>query len=167
MYGLATIRRMNEEAGERAREEGIEPFLLEDASELDGMPPFPFPNVGDGADDLDERLERVDSLFCDSSGFGSPGEPALTVPQLLERLHDLDYRSADDAAFGFELNKMIEEVTGGLNARYAAVQAGEDIHPAKAQWNTKNVKAWMSTFAKWPDEAAFTAAKKERAKKAK
>jgi hypothetical protein len=89
MYGLATIRRMNEEAGERAREEGIEPFLLEDASELDGMPPFPFPNVGDGADDLDERLERVDSLFCDSSGFGSPGEPALTVPQLLERLHDL------------------------------------------------------------------------------
>ena len=86
---------------------------------------------------------------------------------VLERLHGLDYRSADDAAFGFELNKMIEEVTGGLNARYAAVQAGEDIHPAKAQWNTKNVKAWMSTFAKWPDEAAFTAAKKARAKNAK
>ncbi|MEC8651443.1 MAG: hypothetical protein VXY92_02685 [Planctomycetota bacterium] len=84
---------------------------------------------------------------------------------ILERLHGLDYRNADDAAFGFELNKMIEEITGGLNARYAAVQAGEDVHPAKAQWNTKTVKAWMSTFAKWPDEAAFKKAKKERAKK--
>ena len=84
---------------------------------------------------------------------------------ILERLHGLDYRNADDAAFGFELNKMIEEITGGLNARYAAVQAGEDVHPAKAQWNTKTVKAWMSTFAKWPDEAAFKKAKKDRAKK--
>lgn len=84
---------------------------------------------------------------------------------IVERLHGLDYRDADDAAFGFELNKMIEEITGGLNARYAAVQAGEDVHPAKAQWNTKTVKAWMSTFAKWPDEAAFKKAKKELAKK--
>ena len=60
---------------------------------------------------------------------------------------------------------MIEEITGGLNAGYAAVQAGEDVHPAKAQWNTKNVKAWMTAFAKWPDEAAFKKNKKERAKK--
>ena len=84
---------------------------------------------------------------------------------ILERLHSLDYRNADDAAFGFELNKMIEEITGGLNAAYAAIQAGEDVHPAKAQWNTKNVKAWMTAFAKWPDEAAFKKNKKERAKK--
>ena len=84
---------------------------------------------------------------------------------ILERLHGIDYLDADDAAFGFELNKMIEQITGGLNARYAAVQAGEDVHPAKAQWNTKTVKAWMSTFAKWPDEAAFKKAKRERAKR--
>ena len=73
---------------------------------------------------------------------------------ILERLHGLNYGNADDAAFGFELNKMIEEITGGLNAKYSAVQAGEDVHPAKAQWNTKNVGAWMKQFAKWPDEAA-------------
>jgi hypothetical protein len=91
------------------------------------------------------------------------GYPALFA--ILERLHGLDYRRAEDAAFGFELNKVIEDITGGLNARYSAVQAGEEIHPAKAQWNTKTVKAWMSTFAKWPDEATFTEAKKERAKK--
>ena len=39
------------------------------------------------------------------------------------------------------------------------------MHPAKAQWNTKTVKAWMSMFAKWPDEAAFKKSKKERAKR--
>ncbi|MFK7740050.1 MAG: hypothetical protein AB8H80_06965 [Planctomycetota bacterium] len=93
------------------------------------------------------------------------GYPALFA--ILERLRTLDYKSTDDAAFGFELNRMIQEMTGGLNARYAAVEAGETLHPAKAQWNTKNVKAWMTTFAKWPDEATFKKAKKARIDKGK
>ena len=84
---------------------------------------------------------------------------------LLECLIKLDYRQADDGAFGFEINKAIEDITGGLNAGYAAVQADENMHPAKALWNTKTVKAWMDTLAKWPDEAAFLANKVERAKK--
>ena len=96
------------------------------------------------------------------NALAEAGYPALFA--ILERLHGLDYRNAEDAAFGFELNKVIEDITGGLNARYSAVQAGEEVHPAKAQWNTKTVNAWMVTFAKWPDEAAFTKAKKERAK---
>ena len=84
---------------------------------------------------------------------------------ILEALQKLDYRQASDAAFGFELNKALEDITGGLNARYAAVQADEQLHPAKALWNTKTVKAWMATFAKWPDAAAFKKAKTARAKK--
>ena len=84
---------------------------------------------------------------------------------ILEALQKLDYRQASDAAFGFELNKALEDLTGGLNARYAAVQTDEEMHPAKALWNTKTVKAWMATFAKWPDAAAFRKAKAERAKK--
>lgn len=83
---------------------------------------------------------------------------------ILEILSKLDYRQAADGAFGFELNKSIEEITGGLNAGYAAVQAGEQMHPAKALWNTKTVNAWMKTFAKWPDEATFTEKKIARAK---
>jgi len=86
---------------------------------------------------------------------------------ILETLHKLDYKQSGDAAFGFELNKAIEDITGGLNARYEPVQADETMHPAKALWNTKTVKAWMATFAKWPDEAAFRKAKKARAKKKK
>lgn len=84
---------------------------------------------------------------------------------ILETLQKLDYKQPGDAAFGFELNKALEDITGGLNARYVPVQADEVMHPAKAQWNTKNVKAWMTTFAKWPDEAAFRKAKKARGKK--
>ena len=84
---------------------------------------------------------------------------------LLECLIKLDYRQADDGAFGFEINKAIEDITGGLNAGHSAVQADENMHPAKALWNTKTVKAWMDTLAKWPDEAAFLANKVERAKK--
>ena len=84
---------------------------------------------------------------------------------ILERLHSIDYRDADDAAFGFELNKMIEQISGGLNAGYAAIQAGEDVHPAKTHFNTKTVKAWMDQFARWPDEATFKKSKKERAKR--
>ena len=84
---------------------------------------------------------------------------------LLECLSKLDYRQSSGSAFGFELNKALEDITGGLNARYAAVQADEEMHPAKALWNTKTVKAWMKTFAQWPDEAAFMKSKKARAKK--
>lgn len=86
---------------------------------------------------------------------------------ILEALSKLDYRQTSDGAFGFELNKAIEEITGGLNAGYAAVQADEQMHPAKAYWNTQTVNAWMRTFAKWPDEAALTANKRSRASKDK
>lgn len=83
---------------------------------------------------------------------------------IIDTLSKLDYRQPGDAAFGFELNKALEDITGGLNARYAAVQADEEMDPAKALWNTKTVGAWMKLAATWPDEAAFTAKKRARAK---
>ncbi|HIE71724.1 MAG TPA: hypothetical protein EYP98_16955 [Planctomycetes bacterium] len=86
---------------------------------------------------------------------------------ILEALQKLDYKQPGDGAFGFELNKALEDITGGLNARYAAVQADENMHPAKALWNTKTVGAWMRVFAKWPDEASFRKTKSDRAKKRK
>ncbi|MCB9878228.1 MAG: hypothetical protein H6835_11575 [Planctomycetes bacterium] len=84
------------------------------------------------------------------------GYPALFA--ILERLRELDYRDADDAAFGFQLNQLLERVTGGLNTRYAPVEADEQIPPAKAQWNAKTVLTWSQLFSLWPDEAAFARA---------
>lgn len=89
MYGLETIRQMNREAGERAREEGLVPFHLTDEAQLDLMPPFPFPNIGDDCVEVDKQYERLDSLFVDKSGFGAPDEPALTIQQFCDKLTEL------------------------------------------------------------------------------
>lgn len=89
MLSLEEIRRMNAESGMYARSHKLKPFLLKYVGQLDSMPPFPFPNFGDKADEMDEKYERVDSLFCDSSGWGSPGEPALTTDQLKRKLKEL------------------------------------------------------------------------------
>ena len=89
MWDLETIRQINREAGDRARTNGLEPFRLEREAQLDLMPPFPFPNLGDDAVELDKQHERVDSLFVDKSGFGATDEPALTIDQLTDRLRDL------------------------------------------------------------------------------
>ncbi|MGK0299189.1 MAG: hypothetical protein ACI89X_000050 [Planctomycetota bacterium] len=117
-----------------------------------------------------EIMELAGKLDVDG-GIGSIRAKAKLVNQgyyglfgILETLSKLDYRQPNDGAFGFELNKAIEDITGGLNAGYAAVQADEEMHPAKALWNTKSVNAWMKVLKTWPDEATFTTKKRARAK---
>ncbi len=89
MFGLETIKAMNREAGERAREEGLEPFHLERSPQLDLMPPFPFPNIGDDSVEVSKRYEHIVDLFCDKSGMGADDEPALSIDQLMEKLRVL------------------------------------------------------------------------------
>ena len=89
MFGLETIRAMNAESGMKARAKKLKPFELNSEEQIDEMPPFPFPNFGDKADDMDEQYDRVDSLFVDSSGFGAPHEPALNADQLLTKIREL------------------------------------------------------------------------------
>jgi len=83
MYSLDVICQMNREAGEAARQSQEEsenqPFLITHKAEVALWPPFPFPNLGDFCPD---GWEEVDRFFCDSSGLGEPGEPALTTEQL-------------------------------------------------------------------------------------
>lgn len=81
------------------------------------------------------------------------GYPALFG--IVERLRSIDYRDPMQAQFGFELNKLLEGITAGLNARYAPVVAGERIAPAKAEWNTRTVHAWATVLERWPDADAF------------
>ncbi|KKL59091.1 hypothetical protein LCGC14_2218780, partial [marine sediment metagenome] len=49
----------------------------------DCEPPFRFPNIGSMEP---EGFEEVKDLFVDSSGFGGPGEPALTAEEFSEQL---------------------------------------------------------------------------------
>jgi len=87
MWAPEIIRAMNGEYGDKAREDDIQPYILNDVDEIDTWPPFPFPSMGDECDEVE--LEVLDSLFCDSSGFGRTTERALTIEQLQERIREL------------------------------------------------------------------------------
>lgn len=89
MWDLETIKELNKRAQERAQELGLEPHHITSEVELLTMPPFPFPNIGADEVEADKRWERIDTLFVDSSGFGTDDEPALTIAQFIERLREL------------------------------------------------------------------------------
>ncbi len=76
MMSLSTIREHNFEAAERASAEGLEPFVHWTASEVHERERFPFPHLGDHRP---QGWELTETYFVDSSGFGEPGGPALTV----------------------------------------------------------------------------------------
>jgi hypothetical protein len=78
MMSLATIRELAREQAERAASEGIEPLIIWDREDIRSIP-----NIGDHEP---EGWELVESHFVDSSGFGSPGEPALTLDQFMAKL---------------------------------------------------------------------------------
>jgi hypothetical protein len=84
MYSLSVIKRLNEEAAERARSDCEEPVLVTDPDHLFGIP-----HLGYACEELDEKYHRVATLFCDTSGFGAPGEPALTHGQLRAKIDEL------------------------------------------------------------------------------
>lgn len=89
MWGLETIKHINRKVGEEARMAGKEPLRLDSERELAGWPPFPVPHLGEACVDFDEEHTRLETLFVDSSGFGSEDEPALSMGQFKEALQAL------------------------------------------------------------------------------
>lgn len=81
MYGLETIKAMNEERARASK--GQQPYVIKSTGEIAGMPPFPFPNFGDYRP---KGWKLVETYFVDSSGMGSSDEPALTVEQFKKKL---------------------------------------------------------------------------------
>lgn len=94
MMSLETIRAMSDERAEIAARERMVPYLIYSRDELDTFPGgdnyvdrnFPFPNIGSHEPD---GYDKITELFVDSSGFGEPGEPALTASQFINELKDL------------------------------------------------------------------------------
>jgi len=82
MWSLETIRAINQDATHEAEQRAKEPYTMRAEEEVIRWPPFPFPHLGY----IDTGHEKVSTLFCDSSGFGAPNEPGLTVDQLKEEL---------------------------------------------------------------------------------
>jgi len=81
MYGLATIESMNEERAKESKDK--KPYVISSQSEIDNMPPFPFPNFGNYRP---KGWKLVETYFVDSSGVGSDREPALTSERFKDKL---------------------------------------------------------------------------------
>lgn len=88
MFDLGTIHRMNREAAVKAKQSKTLPLVLtEDMVAAFKADPyhagFKFPHLGDHRP---RGWRLMDTIFCDTSGFGSSSEPALTIMQLANRL---------------------------------------------------------------------------------
>lgn len=78
------------ESDRHAREalvDGIEPYQPYDIAEVNTweLIPIPFPVLGDY---IPDGYEQIDTLFCDSSGFGEERELALNKRQLSQYVKD-------------------------------------------------------------------------------
>lgn len=98
MFSPEYIRSLQDEAARKAASENLTPYAPT-RDEIDAMPPFPFPFVGNYVADGWEPVKgdhegevwdgtNQEAWFVDTSGFGAPDEPALTVDQLKDRLRE-------------------------------------------------------------------------------
>ena len=83
MHSLQTIRAMNAEAGAATRARRTRARRVRDIDDLHGIP-----FLGDACEDIDATHKRLDTLFCDISGFGRPDEPALTLKQFQAKVQE-------------------------------------------------------------------------------
>ena len=86
MMSLEYIESESRAAAKKAAKSNKRPYIVEAediVSWKTRRQQLPFPNLGSF---VPKGWKEVDSLFCDSSGFGAPGEPALTYAQLIAKL---------------------------------------------------------------------------------
>jgi len=99
MMSPEAIRSESDRAARRAARERREPYVVFDEREARSMQSFPFPFLGDY---VPRGWEKVEDLFCDSSGFGSESEPALTQGQLRDKV--CEYLALPDT-YGFAVTE--------------------------------------------------------------
>src|SRR3972149_10797559 len=83
MMSLQEINRISQAAAKRAARARKQPFVVEaedlkDFGCVRGIPMF--------GDYIPEGWKLVNTYFVDSSGFGQPGEPALTIDEFTHKL---------------------------------------------------------------------------------
>jgi len=78
MYSIEVIKKMNKDAAKKAK--GKLPYIAKCDGDKDAY--CYCPNFGDYRP---KGWKLVETLFVDSSGFGSDNEPALTANQFIER----------------------------------------------------------------------------------
>ncbi len=82
MYSISVIQEESRRAARRSAQEGLLPVIVEQ-TDLANIPPFPFPNIGNRRP---RGYKFITQHFVDHSGFGAPGEPALTPQEFKDQL---------------------------------------------------------------------------------
>jgi len=127
MMDRVTIRNESDKAARRAARQHLEPYVVFDKAEVDRMTSFPFPFLGDY---VPKGWEKVNELFCDSSGFGRDSEGALSVGQLQSEL--LKRLEAKDT-FGYAI------VEAGQFQAYVGVYRKVTVKAAKPKVDKTDV----------------------------
>jgi hypothetical protein len=85
MMDLHTIRILNDRATRKAKTREVQPLVLGEEEDIDnlGKPGYVIPNLGDHCP---AGWKLLETWFCDHSGFGGEGEPALTLGQLKSKM---------------------------------------------------------------------------------
>lgn len=126
MMDIDTIRSESEKKAKEAAKSKKKPYIIFDEKEIDSYgesKPFPFPNIGSY---IPSGWALVKNLFCDSSGFGSESEPALTIHRLKEVLKEYvrekkTYGFAITEVGQFQLYLGVFEIIGESNDRKNSV----------------------------------------------
>jgi hypothetical protein len=84
MMGLEQITAINREIAAEAARERRKPYVPDSVDEVNGFPPFPFPNLGSHVPDGWEYTK--DHWLVDTSAGGQDREPALTVRRFRDEL---------------------------------------------------------------------------------
>jgi hypothetical protein len=113
VYDLDVIRRMSEQAGERARQYNKMPYHPENDEEIDLWHAFPFPQLGVYCPDGWEEDEETRWL-CDSTGMGLPNEPAHTADQLKKAVKSY-LKEHPHAGFAIVENGQFQVVVSAFN----------------------------------------------------
>jgi hypothetical protein len=75
---------------------------------------------------------------------------------IINQLRDIDYKDADSAVFGMQLNASLTTITMGVNTGYVAVEVGEPMDPRKAHYNALTVQEWQRAVkVQWPTKEKF------------
>lgn len=86
MMSLDTIRQMSDKASRKASRQKSVPYVPYNENEIDNMPSFPFPFLGNFCPK--KWVPVGEPIFVDSSGWGADDELALSVSRFKNLLID-------------------------------------------------------------------------------
>jgi hypothetical protein len=117
-----------------------------------------------------ERTEIL-SMLGDVQDGGLPGSRAKTkleelshksLAGIINALRQIDYFDSWESMYAYELNRLLEAMTVGINVGFKPTNLDEEIPFEIVDWNAKTAKAWHRLLEKYPTPEDFARLRKSR-----